>query len=257
LLSQSTVVADVHGAESRRELIDAVPRLERNRLTEITGVANFAYDAFGRRQTATRSGTATSFLYDGWDVAQEQQGGSPSADLVLGLGVDERFSRGSSTFLSDALGSTVALANAGAVQTNYGYDPYGVSQVTGTASDNTFQFTGRENDNTGLYNYRNRYYYPAWNRFISEDPIGLSGGINIYAYANTNPIIFKDPTGLWIVTPSPAPSDLGGGSPKADPVKFPTLKECAVICMFILSGDGPKVPPPPPPPPRIEIIRKP
>ena len=47
----------------------------RNRLTGIAGVASFAYDAFGRRQTATRGGIATSFLYDGWDVAQEQQGG--------------------------------------------------------------------------------------------------------------------------------------------------------------------------------------
>jgi hypothetical protein len=60
----------------------------RNRLTAITGVASFTYDAFGRRQTATRGGTATSFLYDGWDVAQEQQAGTPSADLTLGLGVD-------------------------------------------------------------------------------------------------------------------------------------------------------------------------
>lgn len=169
----------------------------RNRLTGITGVASFANDAFGRRQTATRSGTATSFLYDSWDVAQEQQGGSPSADLLVGLGVDERFSRSGSIFLTDALGSTVALANSGTVQTNYGYDPYGVVQVTGTASDNSFQFTGRENDGTGLLNYRNRYYNPAWGRFISEDPIGLSGGINSYAYALNRPTGIIDPTGLW------------------------------------------------------------
>src|SRR5438132_7310100 len=118
----------------------------RNRLTSITGVASFAYDAFGRRQTATRGGIATSFLYDGWDVAQEQQGGSPSADLVLGLGVDERFSRNGATFLTDALGSTAALVSSGALQTSYGYDPYGVVQVFGDASDNSYQFTGREND---------------------------------------------------------------------------------------------------------------
>ncbi len=148
----------------------------RDRLTGITGVASFAYDAFGRRQTATRGGTATSFLYDGWDVAQEQQAGSPSADLVLGLGVDERMSRNGATFLTDALGSTMALASAGAVQTSYGYDPYGVAQITGTASDNPFQYTGRENDGTGLLHYRNRYYNPGWGRFVSEDPIGLRGG---------------------------------------------------------------------------------
>jgi len=42
--------------------------------------------------------------------------------LVLELGVDERFSRGGSTVLTDALGSTVALASAGAINTHYGYD---------------------------------------------------------------------------------------------------------------------------------------
>ena len=168
----------------------------RGRLTGITGVANFVYDAFGRRQAATRGGTATSFLYDGWDVAQEQQGGSPSADLVLGVGVDERFSRGGATFLADALGSTMALVSAGSVQTSYGYDPYGVSQVTGTTTDNPFQFTGRENDGTGLLNYRNRYYNPAWGRFVSEDPIGLGGSdINLYRYVANNPIQFSDPSG--------------------------------------------------------------
>jgi RHS repeat-associated protein len=167
----------------------------RDRLSAIPGVASFVYDGFGRRQTATRGGTATSFLYDFWDVAQEQQGGSPSADLLLGLGIDERFSRSGATFLTDGLGSTAALASSGAVQTSYGYDPYGAAQITGAASDDSFQFTGRENDGTGLLNYRNRYYNPAWGRFVSEDRIGLAGGINVYAYSNNNPVQLGDPSG--------------------------------------------------------------
>jgi RHS repeat-associated protein len=170
----------------------------RNRLSVITGVANFGYDSFNRRQTETRGGTSTSFLYDDWDVAQEQQGGStPSADLLLGLGLDERFTRNGSTILTDALGSTVALASTGTIQTSYGYDPYGAVQVSGTASDNGFQFTGRENDNTSLLYYRNRYYNPTWSRFISEDPIGLNGGdINLYRYVSDNPLLYRDPFGL-------------------------------------------------------------
>ncbi|MDH2352296.1 RHS repeat-associated core domain-containing protein [Bradyrhizobium sp. SSUT112] len=169
----------------------------RDRLTGIIGVAGFAYDAVGRRQTATRSGTAMSFLYDGWDVVQEQQGGSPSADLVLGMGTDERFSRAGSTLLTDALGSTLALvSSAGAIQTSYGYDAYGSVQIAGVASDNPFQFTGRENDSTGIYYYRNRYYSPAWGRFVSEDPIGLAGGdVNLYRYVGNNPLGATDPSG--------------------------------------------------------------
>ena len=103
------------------------------------------------------------------DVAEEQQGGAASADLLLGLNVDERFSRAGSTVLTDALGSTVGVATGASTQTNYGYDPYGVAQTTGVASTNPYQFTGRENDQTaaGLMYYRARYYNPAWGRFIS------------------------------------------------------------------------------------------
>ena len=193
----------------------------RNRLTAISGLATYAYDGLGRRATATLSGTATSFLYDGWDAVQEKQGVTVSADSLTGPGIDERLSRGASTLLADALGSTVGLASGATVATRYGYDPYGVSQVTGTASTNPFQFTGRENDTaTGLLNYRNRYYNPAWGRFVSEDPVGLRGGINAYRYVSNNPVQLRDPLGLY-----PAPdgleiirggvSDGGSGVPQA------------------------------------------
>lgn len=177
----------------------------RNRLSAVTGVASFAYDAFNRRQTATRGGTATSFLYDGWDVVQEQQGGTPSADLVIGRGIDQRFARNGMTFLIDALGSTTALASAGAVQTSYGYDPYGVVQVTGSASDNPFTYTGREDDGTGLLHYRHRYYSPIWGRFVSEDPLGLAAGdVNLYRYVANSPLQARDPSGEQAVGAAPA-----------------------------------------------------
>ena len=50
------------------------------------------------------------------------------------------------------------------------------------------QYTGRENDGTGAYFYRARYYSPTLQRFISEDPIGIARGINKYAYVGDNPI---------------------------------------------------------------------
>ncbi|MDQ7247293.1 RHS repeat-associated core domain-containing protein [Dongia sedimenti] len=143
-------------------------------------------------------------LYDGYDPVQEQSPtGTVSANLQIGLGVDERFTRtkagATSTYLTDLLGSTVALADsAGVVQTSYGYDPYGVTSQTGAANDNLYQFTGRQNDGTGLYYYRARYYNPSWGRFINEDPIGLSGGINLYAYVGGNPIGWTDPLGLYV-----------------------------------------------------------
>jgi RHS repeat-associated protein len=64
------------------------------------------------------------------------------------------------------------------------------------ASSNHFQFAGRENDGTGLYYYRARYYSPELQRFISEDPIGLAGGLNFYAYVGNSPLNFVDELGL-------------------------------------------------------------
>jgi RHS repeat-associated protein len=58
----------------------------------------------------------------------------------------------------------------------------------GAASGHSGQYTGRENNQTGLYYYRARYYSPSLRRFISEDPIGLAGGINAYAYAGDDPV---------------------------------------------------------------------
>ncbi len=48
------------------------------------------------------------------------------------------------------------------------------------------------------YNYF-RYYEPETGRYVSPDPIGLTGGINIYGYAKQNPLSFVDQNGLWAI----------------------------------------------------------
>ena len=65
---------------------------------------------------------------------------------------------------------------------------FGQATATGAASPNLFQYTGRENDGTGLYYYRARYYHPGLQRFLSEDPIGFWGGDpNFYVYVRNSP----------------------------------------------------------------------
>jgi len=174
----------------------------RNHLSAITGAntASFVYDPLGRRMSKTIGATATSFLYDGLNPVQELQSGSPSANMLTGLGIDEYFQRtdasGASSYLTDALGSTLALANsAGGLATSYTYDPFGNTTIAGS-STNPFQFTGRENDGTGLYFYRHRYYHRGFQRFISQDPLGFIGGINLYSYVSNNPTNFTDRVGL-------------------------------------------------------------
>lgn len=66
--------------------------------------------------------------------------------------------------------------------------------------DNPIRFQGQYHDHeTGLHYNRYRYYDPAVGRFISKDPIGYAGGLNLYQYAR-NPILWVDPLG-WVPTP--------------------------------------------------------
>lgn len=174
----------------------------RSRLVTSSGAvsASFAYDGVGRRTSRTVAGTRTDYLYDGLNAVQEQRGAA-QANMLVGLGIDQVFARTDTTgaryLLDDALGSTLALIDSsGAIKTTYAYDPFGATTASGEANDNAAQYTGRENDGTGLYYYRARYYDPAKGRFIAEDPIGLSGGLNVYAYVNGDPISNVDPLGL-------------------------------------------------------------
>ncbi|WP_350307607.1 RHS repeat domain-containing protein, partial [Photorhabdus viridis] len=48
---------------------------------------------------------------------------------------------------------------------------------------------------TGLHFNTYRYYAPEIGRFITPDPIGLAGGLNLYAYV-PNPVSWIDPLGL-------------------------------------------------------------
>ncbi len=185
----------------------------RNRLVGINGfnaqcsplTASFKYDALGRRIqkiiTRTDTVTDTMYLYDGLDIIQEKQNGVVSANYIRTLNIDEPLVRltpnASRFYQTDALGSVIALTDeTGNIRTTYSYDPFGNTTVSGESSDNPFQYTGRENDNTGLYYYRARYYDAKVGRFISEDPIGIAGGINLYVYTANNPMNFIDPYGL-------------------------------------------------------------
>jgi YD repeat-containing protein len=48
-----------------------------------------------------------------------------------------------------------------------------------------------------------QYYDRETGRYITSDPIGLAGGINIYAYVENNPLNYVDPLGLSPFGPKP------------------------------------------------------
>ena len=174
----------------------------RNRLVGLSGTTtgNFAYDAFGRRGRKVIDGQAVTNQFDGVDIVREVDGSSERGYLRNQV-IDEVLVQSDSTssmhFLADALGSAVHLTDpSGGITSSYTYEPFGHTEASGVPSGNPYQFTGRENDGTGLYFYRARHYHPILGRFISQDPSGLEGGLHKYTYVGNDPTGRVDPLGL-------------------------------------------------------------
>lgn len=81
------------------------------------------------------------------------------------------------------------------------YTPFGGAVTSIATIENPFRFPGQYYDpETGLhYNYF-RYYSPQIGRYITPDPIGLWGGVNLFLYVGANPLRWIDPLGLIWVT---------------------------------------------------------
>ncbi len=80
------------------------------------------------------------------------------------------------------------------------YSPFGQVTVDPASTvGNNLRFAGQYNDaETGLHYNWHRYYDPITGRYLTPDPIGLDGGINLYVYAGNNPLRFVDPEGLLV-----------------------------------------------------------
>ena len=179
----------------------------------------------------------TAFVYDGLNAVEELTL-SAATQILAGLGLDEHLTRtdsvsGRHSVLTDALGSVLALSNdGGLVDTEYTYEPFGATTATGVANSSAAQYTGRENDSTGLYYYRARYYHPGLQRFVSEDPIGFAGGDpNLYSYVSNSPLNFTDPSGEiapLIAAGVACGAGAVGGAAVALSGRKPTLTEVAI-----------------------------
>ena len=108
----------------------------------------------------------------------------------------------------DGLGSTRQLTDAAGQTTDtYVYDAYGSPvQSTGTTV-NPFRYVGRVGyfSDAELLQYyiRARHYSPDLARWLSVDPIGYRGGINLYGYVGSSPVSRNDWSGLAPLTPRP------------------------------------------------------
>ena len=173
-----------------------------NQLTAASG-ASLGYDPLMRLNQLTAGAATTRFAYDGLDMIAEYDG----ADLlqrrfVFGPGTDEPLvqyegsgTAGRSFFHADERGSIVAVSDgSGNLVTANFYDEYGKPLAT---NSRRFQYTGQMwLPEVGAYYYKARFYSPTLGRFLQTDPIGVEGGINLYAYVGNDPVNLRDPLGL-------------------------------------------------------------
>jgi RHS repeat-associated protein len=184
---------------------DAENRLVRV-VTPADGAWEYVYDALGNRIAVAHGGTATWYLHDPIglvDVAAEyDDAGALVARYAHGLGLIARTdAAGSLAYYSfDAIGHTRQLTDpSGAVINSYDYDPFGIPLQASETVPNPFQYVGRfgvMEEGNGLTFMRARYYEAGVGRFISEDPLGTLGGVNLSAYAQNSPVGYVDPLGL-------------------------------------------------------------
>lgn len=102
-------------------------------------------------------------------------------------------------FEQDQLGRIVAVANFTTLDQRVTYDSWGFPEsIIGLSDTSHLLWKGLlwQGDSAQLYYVRNRWYDPTTGRFLSEDPIGIRGGLNLYAFAASNPIDGFDPFGL-------------------------------------------------------------
>lgn len=178
-----------------------------------TNTNSFSYDPLGYRVSKTDSQGNKTYLLEGEHLEAVYSGLQLQAKYMRGGVIDEVVNAYqydtsgnwiNTTYHHDPQTSVIGLSgHNGDVYNLTAYAPFGETEEEAGPVKNFLKYTGREQDqDSGLYQYRARYYDPSIGRFISEDPKGFAGsGVNFYAYVGNNPVNGNDPTGREIVIP--------------------------------------------------------
>jgi RHS repeat-associated protein len=209
--ADGNVVRKVAG-DNQTLVWDALGQLVQVTASGYVSNVEFKYDAFGRRVSkyvvsGIPSGPyTTGYVYEGDNLFMEvNASGTPYAEYSNWPGIDNphsviRYGQQYYFAWDPVSGSVRGLTRASDKwpMSYYGYTPYGQNQGGHENSGgNPIQFQGRPLDTeTGFYYFRARFYDPQVGRFLSEDPIGIRGGTNLYSFAGNDPVNGSDPYGL-------------------------------------------------------------
>jgi RHS repeat-associated protein len=185
---------------------------DNNRLVKVkeggSTIAHYSYNGLGQRVMKKAGDKQTVFLYDfdGNIIAEGKPDGSFTAEYIY-MG-STRLAKVDIKpndnlvyyYANNYLGTPMLMTDErGVVAWEAEYKPFGQAKLNPNSKvENNFRFAGQYFDKeTGLhYNYH-RYYDPKTGRYLTPDPIGLNGGINLYSYVFNNSINLTDPLGLF------------------------------------------------------------
>ena len=176
-----------------------------------TREATYRYDGLGRRISKTVRDTngTTATTHYGWDgdrIVREETDNQratvvyePGSFVPMLRIEDTEQGQVLSAYITDALGTPMQLVAPNG-QPRWLAEPDDWAAVKNQRAvrnvTQPIRFQGQWHDEeSGLYYNRHRYYDPQQGRYISQDPIGLNGGTNLYGYV-ANPTGMVDPLGL-------------------------------------------------------------
>ena len=189
-----------------------------HQLTESLSIRNgseqrttYSYDAFGRRSWKRDAFGITRFIWEGNRLLSEVRGSrqhiwiseddsfAPLMQTSLQQGETEHDAQ-VNWYHNDVSGLPRELTDTdGSVVWRAWGNTLPIEQASVENAEPVWQplrYQGQYFDaETGLHYNRFRYYDPDAGRFVSQDPIGLAGGVNLYQYA-PNPLSWVDPLGL-------------------------------------------------------------
>ena len=208
---RGNLTSKASGGKTTTYIYDALNRL----LSAADGVntTTYTYDGSGNRLSKTYNGTTTRYVREGGTIycTLDGSGNVQNYNFYAGSLLYSLDAAGTGkVYHSDERGSIVAITDASQdLLQSYAYDPYGKVIGASGSLPNAFQYVGAYGvlaDEDGLYHMQERYYDPDTRRFITEDPLGLSAGLNLYTYVDGDPMNRTDTRGLnGTALPVPGP----------------------------------------------------
>jgi RHS repeat-associated protein len=169
-------------------------------IVQASGTTGFVYDGAGHRVQETLNGNVIKqWVWCGSQPCEERDGSGNVTKRFYAQG--EQIGGVPYYFTRDHLGSVREMTDGtGAIRARYDYDPYGrVTKISGDLSAD-FGFTGDHyHAATGLSLTMYREYDPNLGRWLSRDPLGTRGGLNLYSMVGNNPVNQIDRFGLLSV----------------------------------------------------------